>query len=72
MKYLVENNDYDIVYSNPIPSFSMRDLHYIFAYLTDKKTRHTFDDHEYYDGNLEKCLMKLGKRLIRKWETRKK
>ena len=79
MRYLIENNDYIIQYEE-IPDF--KSLKHpeglIRAVLINRKIddirkkNGIIIDREEYKGNLEKCLMKLGKRLIRKWQSQKK
>lgn len=70
MRYLTENNEYKIVYFRGM--FMIFGLDSIYADLLDKKTNKTISDDEIYHGDLEKCLVKLGKRLIKKWKNRKK
>ena len=73
MRYLEERKDYVIKYlSEPLPTFNLNAPHYIHAELLDKKTNTIYCDREDYFGDLEPCLMKLGRRLIRKWEKTKK
>ena len=76
LRYLTENNNYVIKY-NSIPDVkSIEDCltktKYIYAYLSDRKTKAYFSDYEKFNDNLEKCLMKLGRRLIKKWQSQKK
>ncbi len=74
LRYLTENNDYVIKYNpNPyIKSFHSPIMHLIWAYLSDKNKNIFITDSEKYNGKLEPCLMKLGKRLQKRWRNRKK
>lgn len=71
MRYLTENNEYDIQYFR-VPYFLSDDSGVIQAFLTDKKTFNVIEDREIFYDDLEKCLMKLGKRLIEKWQNPRK
>lgn len=71
MRYLIENNKYQIKYERSLKCLGITpDV--IFAWLKDKKTKIRMRDEEPYNGDLEKCLMKLGKRLQKRWRNRKK
>lgn len=79
MRYLIENNDYVIKYEEKPDFISFAHPEgFIRAVLIDKKIDDIFKkngiiiDREEYKGNLEKCLMKLGKRLQKKWQKTKK
>ncbi len=69
MRYLTENNEYDIQYLS-INMIGIKPL--ICAFLKDRKTFRVIEDKEVMNDTLEKCLMKLGKRLIKKWQNQKK
>ncbi len=66
MRYLAENNDYKIMYHHAI-GWLIFGQDSIYATLLDKKTDKVIEDEEIFNGDFEKCLMKLGKRLIKKW-----
>ena len=74
MRYLTENNDYKIMYSHS--RYQMRvcpEGYRIGAYLEDKKSGKIYHGiQKIVNSDLEKGLMILGKRLIRKWQNRKK
>lgn len=72
MRYLTETNSYAILYEKT--RYGMFGYHsdLIEASLIDKITKVEIFDQEKYLGNLEPCLMKLGRRLIKKWEKTKK
>lgn len=79
MRYLTENNDYVIKYEEKPDFISfLYPQGFIRAVLIDKKIDDMMKkngiiiDREEHKGNLEKCLMKLGKRLIRKWRNQKR
>ena len=70
LRYLAENNDYTILYGL---DFEYRNDPRILAFLEDKNTGQlNMSREKLIDGNLEKCLMTLGKRLIKIWQNRKK
>lgn len=72
MRYLTENNDYQILYGR-VPFVSSLEAGTICGVLIDKHTGEKLIEEEYYyNTNLEPCLMKLGKRLIKKWQKTKK
>ncbi len=68
MRYLAENHDYKIMYHHGVFMIFGQDS--IYATLLDKKTDKVIEDEEIYNGDLEKCLIKLGKRLIKKWRKK--
>ena len=72
MRYLTENNRYVILYDE-VPDFIYPTGNgLIRAYLEDKKTEELIFDYEELNTTLEKCLMKLGQRLIKEWRKTKK
>ena len=75
MRYLVENNDYTILYNEQIGMTMQKGktIPVIEAWLINNETNESiFRDLEHWKGKLEPCLMKLGKRLQKKWQNRKK
>ena len=71
MRYLTENNDYNIQYLH-IPYYLSNDKGIIHGELLDKKTNTIYIDREILVEKLEPCLMKLGKRLIKRWQKQAK
>lgn len=70
LRYLVENNSYQILYGE---DFGYRNNPRMIACLFDKHTGKLITSKEgIVDNNIEKCLMTVGKRLIRRWRNRKK
>jgi len=70
LRYLAENNSYKILYAE---GWAYRDEPNMVAFLEDKDTgKIIISKEKVIAENLEQCLMKLGKRLIRVWENRKK
>ncbi len=72
MKILEENNEYEIKYDPLLDRKELNsDIWCIYGYLSDKKTKAFFTHYEEYSGNLEQCLMKLGKNLLKKYKEKK-
>ena len=72
MRYLTENNTYAILYEKTRYGLFGYHTDLIEAFLIDKITNEKIFDQEKYLDDLEPCLMKLGRRLIKKWEKTKK
>lgn len=75
MRYLTENNEYAILYSEHMSMSILKNkpVPVKEAWVLDKnKNEFILSDMEHWKGDLEKCLMKLGKRLIRRWQNLKK
>lgn len=71
MRYLTENNDYEIIYREDLSYILPYPDGLINAYLKDKKTNKVIFDEQPFKESFEKSLMKLGKRLIKKWRNQK-
>lgn len=70
MRYLIENNNYKILYGE---GFGYSYKPHMVAFLEDKNTgKINISKEQVINGNIEKCLMKLGKRLIQRWKRNKK
>lgn len=74
MRYLVENNEYYIIYNEIINMtiLNPKIVPVIEAWLMDKYGNDPICAVEHYKGKLEPCLMKLGKKLIKIWRKTKK
>ena len=75
IRYLTENKEYTILYSETVSMMHVKGslIPVIEAWVYDNNTNEmVLSDYEQWKGENEPCLMKLGKRLQRKWQSRKK
>ncbi len=74
MRYLTENNKYYIVYNENVAMSVLKNkpVPVIEAWIMDVYGNNHISDIEHWRGKLEPCLMKLGKRLIKKWQDNKR